>query len=822
MNRMPLHLPYGKMRKSEVTNVPLRACEPKDFDAHFADTSSENLDLGSSVNGQDHGHSVDGEEGCLTCIRKENSIATAKQEKFLSFLEELLQDHFHYPSFRDGQARTIISILEYQNTISIIPTGAGKSLCFQLPLIAMRAFYRINAFCIVVSPLVAIMQDQCSSLPSPLKGIVLSRSSISPSVLGSRITQGSISVVFISPERLWKDDELVYAFQKVNHLLAYVVLDEAHCMSQWGHDFRPSFQEIPNRISMIQSTTGRCRHNKTQWVALTATATNDVLQELQMLIPAGNLIKCQTARANLNLRAHCVFGTEVNAASAMTFHDKTSTNVLFHTILHMVIDILKDDPSFPIIVYVNTHSRAEEIATFLNKRRKDFSTRQNNLQVAVYHAGLTQKQRSDIQLQFLGGGLEIIVATIAFGMGVNKMNVRKVIHFSLPWTPEQYVQEVGRGGRDGLPCECHLFLSPAFYFEARRFIAKGYYDISVYRKICDYLLQIPCISGEGIDRNERNGGFMYEEDINFVYLQRISQMDQPTLISVLNAIQRMAPEYVRFINKAHLLTRSRSTKHSENVRLACKYIKVRLCERKNSSKMLPAIPWMESVMQANVNKLLESGKLIDFLMQKCGKHGSCILDVFEASRKVGMETREFVDEISELERKQLLTFELRTPVCVRQIIKKTTSAVLELISRNVMFLMQDRLHKSFQSLNFIYGAMQKLVNKSSSEKVHRLLEDYFLLGSKEASESSRSDLFELQQEPSDLNFHLTFQEKERIGELAERLSSERSDEEILKLLYGIGPNKKENSVFGKFSHVSFDEVKAFVSTVLLELRRQNG
>ena len=758
-----------------------------------------------------YGHTSD---SCLTCIRHAHKTVPNELRK------ALLEEHFKYTTFREGQDEAIEAILSNESTIAVLPTGTGKSLCFQLPLLALRIFYEVNAFCLVISPLISIMEDQLASLPAMLKGVILSRSSMNPSAIATAIADGALSVLFISPERLGRDDALLNALQTVQHLLAFVVLDEAHCMSQWGHDFRPSFHSIPMRIDSLRSKSFEAEHSKIQWIALTATATVQVLDELQSVLKASKVIKYTSPRQNLILHAHPLSmqsQQEIHAAS-MAFSDNSSTTQLFQSLFMKILDFLREKESYPVILYINTQQRAEEFASFILRRQNDFSRDSsencslfpdNFVRVSVYHAGLGQKQRSEIQKKFLSGDIEIIVATIAFGMGLNKKNIRKIIHLSLPASPEQYVQEIGRGGRDGMQCHCHLILHPAFYFEARRYIVKSICQIDILNSVCDYLL------------GNRDGKQTFEFAIDFLHLQQITLLDEPTLVTVIRAIEAMAPEYIFLTNKQNLSSEKMDRVGGKSTGQTYRFASISFKDQNKKRKKftLPDITVRRNSCSHILHTLDGNNHVYNLIKSKSERSESFQLDIFEASEECGVSYFNFVSELQSLEGDGLISVLLTMPVCVVNQLQTSQQSSRRLIARSAKFFLDERSINSTQKLNCIFGIMNSLASGSSSEDTHSTLESYFSLDmSKLSTRTGNPHLRSLLQVPKELSFDVTMQERAAIQSITHRICEERTHMEILHVLYGIGPNWKENQLFGKFSHLPFDDVSSIAFNELKLLR----
>jgi ATP-dependent DNA helicase RecQ len=324
---------------------------------------------------------------------------------------QLLQQYFGFTEFRLGQAQVVNSILAGESAAAIFPTGSGKSLCYQLPAL------ELPALTLLVSPLLALMQDQLDFLNK--KGIsaasidsTQTREEANKVMAGVR--EGSIKILMISVERL-NNERFRQFISQVS--ISLLVVDEAHCISEWGHNFRPDYLKLPQY---------RREFNIQQTLLLTATATPQVIEDMgkKFGIEQKNITLTGFYRANLNLHVQGV-----------TSQQK--------------IDILGQWLTSRIhqsgIVYVTLQQTAEDVASALRKQ---------NIPAQAYHAGMDHDRRQQIQQRFMASDKGVIVATIAFGMGVDKSNIRFVAHYDLPKSIENYAQEIGRAGRDGHASDC--------------------------------------------------------------------------------------------------------------------------------------------------------------------------------------------------------------------------------------------------------------------------------------------------------------------------------------------------------------------------------
>ena len=325
-------------------------------------------------------------------------------------LNLILKKHWNYDGFRPQQLAVIESILSGKDTLALLPTGAGKSICFQVPTIYQRGI------CIVISPLIALMQDQVKDLVSKnLKAVLLGSqlSAYEESLVFKEIEAKKYQFIYCSPEKLAQKHFQTLLSSLPIQLFA---IDEAHCISQWGYDFRPSYR----KLDFLKMT-----FPKVPLLAMTASAIplvqNDMLKQLG--IADANLITDQFLRPNLS------------------YQIKKETVKLF------VLKNLLKDTTGSVIIYCNTRNNVAQLASMLSSY---------GFSVAGYHAGMELHERKKVQEDWMQDHLQIIVSTSAFGMGINKTNVRAVIHFDIPGSIEQYYQEAGRAGRDGLPAKAIL------------------------------------------------------------------------------------------------------------------------------------------------------------------------------------------------------------------------------------------------------------------------------------------------------------------------------------------------------------------------------
>jgi ATP-dependent DNA helicase RecQ len=329
--------------------------------------------------------------------------------------KEMLQLHYGYSSFRNGQEQAIGSVLSGEDTLCVMPTGGGKSICYQIPALVFEGTT------IVISPLISLMKDQVDTLLQLGISAAFINSSNTASETRERIQKaklGEYKLLYIAPERLESYDFMEHLKQLDIPLVA---VDEAHCISQWGHDFRPSYQRIQRMIGSLPK--------RPKVLALTATATPKVRQDIcrSLHIDEQNTVLTGFERENLSF-------------SVVKGQDR----------LRFLKDFIKKNEKESGIIYAATRKTVDQLHDFLKK---------SGISVSRYHAGMNDLERQEQQEEFLQDKSSVMVATSAFGMGIDKSNIRYVVHFQLPKNMESYYQEAGRAGRDGLQSECILLYS---------------------------------------------------------------------------------------------------------------------------------------------------------------------------------------------------------------------------------------------------------------------------------------------------------------------------------------------------------------------------
>ena len=338
---------------------------------------------------------------------------------------DILKNYFGYDSFRSNQEAIIQEIMQGKDCLVLMPTGGGKSLCYQIPALALPGT------AVVISPLISLMHDQVEALKAngiPAEALNSSTDTIEETIIRRRCEAGDLKIIYVSPEKLLS--EIPYLFSNIK--ISLFAVDEAHCISQWGHDFRPEYSQLGLLHERFQGI---------PVMALTATADKitreDIVKQLHL---NGKTFVSSFDRPNLSLAVR----REGTKAEKIKF----------------ILRYIGSHPGDAGIIYCLSRKNTEVVAEELKKK---------GINAAAYHAGLPTEERASIQERFKMDQIQVVCATIAFGMGIDKGNVRWVIHYNLPQSIESFYQEIGRAGRDGAPADTILFYSLADVIQRKSF-----------------------------------------------------------------------------------------------------------------------------------------------------------------------------------------------------------------------------------------------------------------------------------------------------------------------------------------------------------------
>ncbi len=438
-------------------------------------------------------------------------------------MREFLSRYFGYKEFREFQKETIEAILRGEDTFLILPTGGGKSLCYQLPALLKEGV------CVVVSPLIALMQDQVKALVDRgISAVMLSSASKNEQSIYESLYKEEIKLLYVAPER-FRSQRFLELLESIN--VSFFVVDEAHCVSEWGHEFREDYR----KLGLLKQ-----KFPNTPISAFTATATPKVAQDIQKALNLTNpfVLKGTIFRDNLLLNV------------------KRRVSKGYEQILHFLEKYRGDSG----IIYTFSRNESQRVADFLNKK---------GYLALCYHAGLSNELRSQTYKKFINDEVDIVVATIAFGMGIDKSNIRFVIHTSLPKSLEGYYQEVGRAGRDGLFSEALLLFNSSDEISKREFVKQ--IDNEVYRSVAykkldtmySFAISSKCrhqfiaeYFGDNIKRCESHCDNCTKDEVKKIDITRASLM---VLSAIYRSEQRFGQSYI-----IDLLRGSKSEKIRQN------------------------------------------------------------------------------------------------------------------------------------------------------------------------------------------------------------------------------------------------------------------
>lgn len=366
------------------------------------------------------------------------SVSTqSSQQRLPMTIHQILEQYWGYNAFRPLQEDIIQSVLLGNDTLALLPTGGGKSICFQVPALALEGM------CVVVSPLIALMKDQVFNLKRnniSAEAIFTGMSRLETERILNNCVRNKVKFLYVSPERL---QSAAFREQLLRMNVSLIAVDEAHCISQWGYDFRPSYLQIADIRTLLP---------KVKWLALTATATERVKEDIQekLQFEAAQVFQQSFKRANLS---YSVFKTESKWAKMLDIFQKVAGTG---------------------IVYVRSRKKTKDIAEFLTK---------NGIKSDFYHAGLDPKSRSRKQDDWIKNKIRVMVCTNAFGMGIDKPDVRTVVHIDLTESLEAYYQEAGRGGRDGKKAYAVILYDDADIKTLQQSSSSKFPDIEVVKQV---------------------------------------------------------------------------------------------------------------------------------------------------------------------------------------------------------------------------------------------------------------------------------------------------------------------------------------------------
>ena len=480
----------------------------------------------------------------------------SEQNNTREALIKALKKYWGFDEFRDSQKEIIDFVLQKKDVVALLPTGGGKSLCYQLPAVLMEGT------CLVISPLIALMEDQVSQLiKRGIKAAYINSSLHFKDIdrILDNVIYGNIKILYLSPERL-KTDLFLDRFKKMN--VSFVAVDEAHCISEWGNDFRPEYRNI----SAI-----RTFNKDLSLIALTATATPEVVKDIedQLCFQKSNIIKKSFIRSNIKYNV-------INAISKEK----------------VLIKLLSKECS---IIYVRNRKKTRELSQLLNK---------NDFKTDYYHAGIDFKERSKKQEKWLNNEFDTMIATNAFGMGIDKPDVKTVIHFDLPDTLESFYQESGRAGRNGTASYSIVLKDNQDVDNLKKRIKINFPEIEDIKKVFQSIVNIHQISiGYYSDEkyeldidiisnnNKLSRSITYQSVkylINEGYIQQTNdyQFSMAWIIMPINRLNQFLNNYKRFEKIIDVLIRSYSSINEQMVRISEDILSKRLNIKKEEAIIL--------------------------------------------------------------------------------------------------------------------------------------------------------------------------------------------------------------------------------------------
>ena len=480
----------------------------------------------------------------------------SEQNNNTEALIKLLKKYWGFDEFRDSQKEIIDFVLQKKDVIALLPTGGGKSLCYQLPAVLM------DGTCLVISPLIALMEDQVSQLTKRgIKTAYINSSLHFKDIdrILDNVIYGNIKILYVSPERL-KTDLFLDRFKKMN--VSFVAVDEAHCISEWGNDFRPEYRNI-SAIKTLKKDLS--------FIALTATATPEVVIDIekQLSFKESNKIQRSFIRNNINYSV-------INGISKEK----------------VLIKLLTNQCS---IIYVRNRKKTKELSKLLNS---------NNYKTDYYHGGLDFKERSKKQNRWINNEFDTIIATNAFGMGIDKPDVKSVIHYDLPDTLESFYQESGRAGRDGKAAYSIILKDDQDIGNLKKRIKINFPDVEDVKKVFQSIVNIHQISIgyyseekfeldiDVISNNNKLSRSTTSQSIKYLinegYIQQTNdyQFSMASIIMPIDRLNQFLNNYKDFEKIIDVLIRSYSSINQQMVRISEDVISKRLNIKKGETIIL--------------------------------------------------------------------------------------------------------------------------------------------------------------------------------------------------------------------------------------------
>ncbi|XP_050205582.1 ATP-dependent DNA helicase Q-like 5 isoform X2 [Mercurialis annua] len=508
----------------------------------------------------------------------DESVSAVRNEGSDENLVKLLNVMYGYDSFREGQLEAIRMVLDGKSTMLVLPTGAGKSLCYQIPAVILEGIT------LVVSPLVALMIDQFKHLPSAIRGGLLCSSQTAEEAAETLrlVQEGTIKVLFVSPERFLNTEFLSFLSATCVSLL---VVDEAHCISEWSHNFRPSYMRL--RASLL------CSSLKVGCIlAMTATATTTTLNFVMssLDIPSSNLVQNSQLRDNLKLSV------------------SLSGNRMKDLLMLIKSSQFKEVKS--IIVYCKFQFETDIVSRYLCD---------NNICAKSYHSAIPSRERARTQELFCSNKISVVVATVAFGMGLDKRDVGAVIHYSLPESLEEYVQETGRAGRNGKLSYCHLFFDDSTYYKLRSLMhSDGIDEYTVSKFLTAVFTNCTCGTICSIIKDSASRTFDMKEEV---------------MVTLLTQLELGEVQYLRLLPELNV---------------TCTL---------NFYKTAPGLLADKDIVVSAILKKSES------------KQGQYVFDIPTVANSIGVTTAELSNHLQNLKLKGEVTYEAKDPAFCYSIVE---------------------------------------------------------------------------------------------------------------------------------------------------------